>query len=204
MNKQKNGLARYLSGMDAWALSMSCIIGWGAFVMPGTTFLPAAGPAGTAIAMAFSMLIIGVIGANYASLMSRHPGIGGVYAYAGEAFGRGHAFLSAWFLCLSCLALIPQNATALAVLCRALFSAVVERGPSYRIAGYDLCLREALISVGILVLIGTMAICGKPLLQKLPDRPGRADPGRRGGHRGDHGGEAAPRADRGCPGFRIP
>ena len=109
MNKQKNGLARYLSGMDAWALSMSCIIGWGAFVMPGTTFLPAAGPAGTAIAMAFSMLIIGVIGASYASLMSRHPGIGGVYAYAGEAFGRGHAFLSAWFLCLFCLALIPRT-----------------------------------------------------------------------------------------------
>lgn len=80
MNKQENGLARYLSGMDAWALSMSCIIGWGAFVMPGTTFLPAACPAGTAIAMAFSMLIIGVIGANNASLMSCHPGIGGVYA----------------------------------------------------------------------------------------------------------------------------
>ena len=29
--------------MDVWALSLGCIIGWGAFVMPGTTFLPVAG-----------------------------------------------------------------------------------------------------------------------------------------------------------------
>ena len=46
--------------------------------------------------------------------MVKHPGLGGVYAYTKSAFGHGHAFLSAWFLCLSYLALIPQNATALA------------------------------------------------------------------------------------------
>ena len=44
MENAKNGLAKYLSRLDVWALSLSCIIGWGAFVMPGTTFLPIAGP----------------------------------------------------------------------------------------------------------------------------------------------------------------
>lgn len=48
MDHPQSGLSRYLSRLDVWALSLSCIIGWGAFVMPGTTFLPIAGPAGPA------------------------------------------------------------------------------------------------------------------------------------------------------------
>ncbi|MBR1829451.1 MAG: hypothetical protein IJ781_08070, partial [Atopobiaceae bacterium] len=36
--------------LAAWALSLGCTVGWGSFVMPGTTFLPVAGPLGTAIA----------------------------------------------------------------------------------------------------------------------------------------------------------
>ena len=167
MDLQKNTLARYLSRLDVWALSLSCIIGWGAFVMPGTTFLPIAGPAGTTIAMVISALIMGVIGVNYFYLMVKNPGVGGVYAYTKKAYGRGHAFLSAWFLCLSYLALIPQNATALAVMCRALFSGAVERGAHYRIAGYDMYLAEALIAVAVLVGIGILAIRCKPFLQRL-------------------------------------
>ena len=128
MDHQKTGFSKYLSRLDVWALSLSCIIGWGAFVMPGTTFLPLAGPVGTAIAMIISSLLMYVIGVNYSYLMVRHPGIGGVYVYTKSAFGRGHAFLSAWFLCLSYLSLIPVNATALAVMFRALFSDVIEQG----------------------------------------------------------------------------
>lgn len=36
-------LKRYLSPLGVWALSFGCAVGWGAFVMSGTTFLPAAG-----------------------------------------------------------------------------------------------------------------------------------------------------------------
>ena len=164
---EKTGLSKYLSRLDVWALSLSCIIGWGAFVMPGTTFLPVAGPAGTAIAIVISALIMGIIGVNYSYLMVQHPGIGGVYVYTKSAFGRGHAFLSAWFLCLSYLALIPQNATALAVMFRALFSDVVEQGIYYQIAGYNMYLREAAIAVTVLVGIGILAMYCKPFLQHL-------------------------------------
>ena len=66
--------------------------------MPGTTFLPVAGPVGTAVAMGISTVIMIVVGLNYSYLMRNNPGIGGVYAYTKRAFGRGHAFLSAWFL----------------------------------------------------------------------------------------------------------
>ena len=52
METEKNvGLGRYISKTEAWALSIGCAVGWGAFVMPGTTFLPLAGPVGTALGM---------------------------------------------------------------------------------------------------------------------------------------------------------
>ena len=47
------GFDRYLSRLDVWAIAFGCIVGWGAFVMPGTTFLPLAGPMGTIIAYFF-------------------------------------------------------------------------------------------------------------------------------------------------------
>ncbi|MBQ1491945.1 MAG: APC family permease, partial [Blautia sp.] len=167
MDEQKNGFARYLSRLDVGALSLSCIIGWGAFVMPGTTFLPMAGPIGTMIAIFISTLTMCVIGMSYYYLMVKNPGIGGVYAYSKRELGRGHAFLSAWFLCLSYLVLIPQNATAFALVCRTLFRDVLEQGVHYRIAGYDLYLREWAVAVFTLAVIGILAIYAKPFLQQL-------------------------------------
>ena len=166
-NNNRSKLARYLSPIDVWALSLGCIIGWGAFVMPGTTFLPIAGPLGTLIAMVLSALIMLIIGLNYSYLMSRYPGTGGVYAYTKAGLGRDHAFLSAWFLCLSYLALIPQNATALAVFCRALFSNALQRGFHYQVVGYDVYFGELAIAVAALVFLGLLAIFCKPLMQRL-------------------------------------
>ena len=151
--------------VDVWALSLGCIIGWGAFVMPGTTFLPAAGPAGTVIAMLLSAAIMLVIGANYAYLMGKQPGIGGVYAYTKGAFGRDHAFISSWFLCLAYLSLIPQNATALTVVGRALFGSALQQGVHYQLAGYEVYLTETAGAIFVLVLIALLAIRCKRLLQ---------------------------------------
>lgn len=97
-----------LSPLSAWALAFGCVIGWGSFVMPGTTFLPTAGPAGTGIAMAVGAALMLVIGFNFHFMMNRCSEAGGAYAYAKGAFGRDHAFLCAWFLGLSYIALIPQ------------------------------------------------------------------------------------------------
>jgi len=163
----ERSFARYLSGLDVLALSLGCIIGWGAFVMPGTTFLPVAGPCGTLIAFAIGGAIMLVIGRNYYRLMRSHPGIGGVYAYTKEVFGRDHAFLSAWFLCLSYLSLIPQNATALAVMCRALFPNVFGSGWHYAVAGSEVYASELAVSLAALVSIGLLAICCKKLLQRI-------------------------------------
>ena len=58
-------------------MAFGCMVGWGAFVMPGTTFLPLAGPAGTIIAMLISVAIILVIAYNYVFLIKSRPSIGG-------------------------------------------------------------------------------------------------------------------------------
>ncbi|MBR5252025.1 MAG: hypothetical protein IKV52_04305, partial [Oscillospiraceae bacterium] len=42
-------------------IALGSIIGWGAFVMPGTTFLPKAGPMGTLIGMSVAACIMIII-----------------------------------------------------------------------------------------------------------------------------------------------
>ena len=51
-------LERYLSPLHVWALSFGCAVGWGAFVMPGTTFLPLAGPLGTTLGLIIGAIIM--------------------------------------------------------------------------------------------------------------------------------------------------
>ena len=163
----EKGLARYLSPLDVWAMAFGCMVGWGAFVMPGTTFLPVAGPAGTLIGMALSVAIMLVIGANFTFLMNHNPGTGGVYAYTKDAFGRDHAFLCAWFLCLSYLTIVFLNATALFIVIRTLFGGLLQRGFHYRIAGNDIYLGEVALSVTALAIIGLLFVRAKALLQRL-------------------------------------
>lgn len=62
-----------MSPINVLSLALGSIIGWGAFIMPGTTFLPGSGPLGTAIGMAVAAVIMcaifsGMIGFFYTSL----------------------------------------------------------------------------------------------------------------------------------------
>ena len=61
----------YLSTLGAWALAFGCSVGWGAFVMPGTTFLPVAGPVGSAVGLALGALVMFIIARNYHYLANR-------------------------------------------------------------------------------------------------------------------------------------
>ena len=62
--EQNVQLEKKLSPVNVWSLALGCIIGWGAFVMPGNTFLIKAGPLGTAIAMAAAAVIMCIIANN--------------------------------------------------------------------------------------------------------------------------------------------
>jgi signal transduction histidine kinase/CheY-like chemotaxis protein len=160
-------LDRYLSPVDVWAMAFGCMIGWGAFVMPGTTFLPVAGPAGTILALLIGMAVMLVIGMCTSYLMRKSPQTGGIYSYTKEAFGRDHAFLCAWFLCLSYLTVVFLNGSALFVVIRTAFGDGIQTGVSYTVAGSEIYLREVGTSVLALAGVGVLFIAAKPVLQKL-------------------------------------
>ena len=168
MTDQENRkpLDRYLSPTDVWALAFGCMVGWGVFAMPGTTFLPVAGPAGTVISLLIGMVVMLMIAGNFSYLMGRSSMTGGVYSYTKEAFGRDHAFLSCWFLCLSYLTIVFLNGTALFLIVRTLFSDAAQTGIHYTVAGNTIYLGETVVSVLALAVAGVLFILAKPLLQR--------------------------------------
>lgn len=153
-------LEKKLSPLNVWALALGCIIGWGAFVMPGNTFLGKAGPLGTAIAMGLAALIMIVIAFNYNYMINRFPVAGGEFTYTQQAFGEKHAFVCSWFLGLSYLAIVPLNATALALIGRNLMDNVFQVGFHYSVAGYDIYFGEILLAVAALLLFAFLSIRG--------------------------------------------
>lgn len=155
------GLLRYLSPLGAWALAFGCSVGWGAFVMPGTTFLPVAGPLGTVLGIGIGGLIMLVIGTNYHNLMKQDPDAGGTYAYAKHNFGYDHGFLNGWFMLLTYVAIIWANATALPLIARHLFGDLFQFGFHYQIAGYDIYIGEVLLAVASLAIAALFCLRGR-------------------------------------------
>ncbi|MBR4672907.1 MAG: APC family permease [Victivallales bacterium] len=153
-------LEKKLSPLNVWSLALGCIIGWGAFVMPGNTFLGKAGPMGTAIAMTVAALIMIIIAFNYNFMINKYPVAGGEFTYTYQAFGQKHAFICSWFLGLSYLAIVPLNATALALIGRNLMNNIFQIGFHYNVAGYDIYLGEILLAVVALILFAFLSIRG--------------------------------------------
>ena len=153
-------LNRHLSPLYVWSLAFGCIIGWGAFMMPGTTFLPTAGTLGTTLAMVIGALVMVVISLSYSYMVSRHPKAGGEFVFARACFGRHHAFVCGWFLALAYLANVPMNSTALGLMTRKLFFGVFQFGRLYQIAGYDIWAGEILLSLTVLSVIAFLSVKG--------------------------------------------
>ena len=151
-NAEKQGFARHLNPLAAWALAFGCAVGWGSFVMPGTTFLPIAGPLGTVLGIAAGAVIMLIIGANYHFLIGQYPEAGGTYAYTKYNFGYDHGFLNSWFLILTYVAIIWANATALPLIARNLLGGVFQVGFHYEIAGYHVYMGEVLLAIASLAI----------------------------------------------------
>ena len=157
--KNDQALERYLSPMHVWALSFGCAVGWGAFVMPGTTFLPIAGPLGTILGLFIGALLMFVIGINYHYLMTRYPDAGGTLTYTIKTFGYDHGFISAWYLILVYMAIMWANASALGLIGKYLIGNAFNLGVHYRILDYDVTFVEIVLSItAVLIAYG---ICSK-------------------------------------------
>ncbi|MBP3772263.1 MAG: amino acid permease [Treponema sp.] len=156
--QQNNFFSRSLfQNLSIWAVSFGCIVGWGAFVMPGTTFLPIAGPRGTIIAMIFGAAIIMVIAANFHNLMNRSSSTGGVFAYTKEVFGYDHSLMCVWSIVLAYISILWANATAIPLIARFLFGPIFQWGFKYTVAGYDVFLGEILVTLLVIAFFGILS-----------------------------------------------
>ena len=156
----------YLNLLGVWALSFGCSVGWGAFVMPGSTFLPYAGPVGSCLGLVLGALVMVVFAINFHYLMNRYPDKGGVYSYAKICLGYDHGFLSAWFLILTYVAIIWANATALPLIARSLFGGLFQFGYDYVIAGFHVYLGEVLLAI-LALTFGAVVCLHRELSQKV-------------------------------------
>ena len=165
--KNISGLSRYLSPIEAWALAFGCAVGWGAFVMPGTLFIPAGGPLGAALGLLVGTVVMLIIGKNYQYMVNQYPHAGGSFSYAKKVFGHDHGFFNAWFLGLAYIAIIWANDTALSLIARRFLPGVLQIGPHYQVLGYDVYWGEAMFSVAALLLVGFICVRGKRLAVRL-------------------------------------
>ena len=161
--EKNEGLTPYLSPLSVWALSFGCAVGWGSFVMPGTQFLPIAGPLGTALGLFIGAIIMILIGRNYHYLMQRYRGSGGIFTFTRRTFGYDHGFLSAWFLVLTYVSIAWANLTALALIARNVFGDVLQFGFHYSLSGYDIYFGEVLFELVVLVACGLIVAHKKRL-----------------------------------------
>lgn len=141
-----------VSMLGAFGLAFGCAVGWGAFVMPGASFLPKAGPLGTVLGVAIGGLIMTIIAWNYHFMINKAPGSGGAYSYVCKAFGIDHGFLCVWFLVLVYVAIAWANATALAIVARYTLGEVFRLGFRYTVAGYEVCLGDILLADAAIVI----------------------------------------------------
>ena len=152
--EHKPGLGAYLSPLAVIALSFGYAVGWGSFVMPGTTFLPGAGPLGTVIGILIGAVAMSVFALNYHRMVTRTPGPGGAFAFTVKAFGADHGFLIAWFLVLTYVAILWANATALVLLARYLFGDAFQFGFHYTMVGFDVYFGEVLLCILAIAFTG--------------------------------------------------
>ena len=159
----KPKLCSYLAPISVLALSFGYAVGWGSFVMPGTMFLPGAGPAGTVIGILIGSVAMAVFAFNYHRMLQRITGPGGAYAFTTEMFGADHGFLLAWFLWLTYVAILWANATALVLLARFLFGDALQFGFHYTMAGFEVYFGEVMVCVAATALCGAVCLFRKRL-----------------------------------------
>lgn len=161
-NQQQEGaFKKDLRKIDIWSLALGAIIGWGCFVMPGTSFLPKAGPIGSIIGLMLGAVIMCIICVSYGYMIRKFPLSGGEFVYADTAFGKKHAFICGWFIVLAYWSLIPLNSTALAMISRYILpGSPLQIGYLYTIAGWDIYLGEIALAYVFIIGLGIVNMRG--------------------------------------------
>ena len=148
-----------VSALGALGLSVGTAIGWGSFVVTGSSFLSKAGPLGSIIGIVVGMLIMLVLAYNYHYMMNKYPNSnGGIYTFAKNTLGGDHAFLVSWFLIITYAAILWANVSSFSLFARYIFGTTFQFGFHYSIGGYDVWLGEILLSLFFLLLFAGICL----------------------------------------------
>ena len=169
MNTQNNTKwEASLSPAGAFALSLGTSIGWGSLVITSNTYLLEAGPLGTILGLFLGALLMLLISRNYHYMINCCPEAGGAYAYARDAFGYDHGFVTAWFLVLTYLAMLWANLTSLPLFASYFFGDLFQTGFLYKgFSGYPVYLGEILLCFFALALVTFLCVRRKRLTRGL-------------------------------------
>ena len=156
-----------ISALGAFALSIGTAIGWGSFVIIGSSYVKQAGPLGSIIALVVGMLIMVVVAYNYHYMMNKYQDGGGIYSFAKHTIGNDHAFLIAWFLFITYSAILWANASSFALFARYIFGDTFQFGFHYALGGYDIWLGEILLSSFFACLFGGLCLLNKRITTRV-------------------------------------
>ena len=156
MDKLKS---KKVSALGALGLSIGTAIGWGSFVVTGSSFLSKAGPLGSIIGIVIGMLIMLVLAYNYHYMINKYPNSnGGIYTFAKNTLGGDHAFLVSWFLIITYAAILWANVSSFSLFARCIFGDTFQFGFHYSVGGYDVWLGELLLSLFFLLLFAGVCL----------------------------------------------
>ena len=154
------GFKKEMRFVDVFSLALGAIIGWGCFVLPGTDFLPKAGPLGTILGLSIGGIMVGIIGMSYGYLIERFPESGGEFIYAYKNLGKPMGFVCGWFLLLAYISIIPLNTTAIALVVKYVLGDYLKIGYLYTVFGFEVYFGEVLVSLILLIVFAIINIKG--------------------------------------------
>ncbi len=160
--------SKSISIFGAFALSIGTSIGWGSFVLTGSSYLSKAGPVGSSIGLLIGMIFMLIIAYNYHYMMNKYPDSnGGIYTYAKKTLGGDHAYLVSWFLIITYVAILWANVTSFSLFARYIFGNAFQFGFHYSIGEYDIWLGEILLSTAFICLFGGICLLNKKITTNI-------------------------------------
>ena len=157
-----------ISYLQAIAISVGAIIGWGAYIMPGDLFLPQSQLLGSSIAIMIGTLAIYMVARSYINLLTQTPEdeSGGVY-WIEKYLNRRHAYIYGWGVAVGYISIVALNISAVALLLRYLLPSSLQIGYLYTVAGWDVYASEVLLCSMAIVLFSYINLKGVRVGAKL-------------------------------------
>ncbi len=162
-------LDKRLTAFDFFAIGFGAIIGVGWVISVGDWFGLGGGPLACAAAFVACMLLLLPIGKIYGDLAVRWPVAGGVFVYAGMAFGKRTGFITGWILALGYMALCPWEVIAIGQITESILPAL-KTLPLYTAGSYTVYLPTVIVNLiiaGAIVFVNFRGIDQVAKIQKF-------------------------------------